>query len=225
LSCTKRNFTSGVNALRSTKSSKFLIQLQQHQFYAFDPKQQRFVKIDQTLHDKSKRVALLFFSNSDQFYHLSASELEQLKHLEDHEIVVCRWSEPGRLEEMMEKTQDYISGKRPATKRDQPEELELQEMSSAHVHAQSTPQRATDQKINKLIFMGHGDPEHIQGGRPLTNCFGATRFDEETLSEEAYRKRMTEDGEIILFSCSTGTPGGLAQRLSRKTDKTNYCCN
>ena len=104
VACITRHLTSGFNALTSSHSRRFLIGLKQHSLYHFDPAKEQFVDIDHSLIDSTKKVALVFFSNSDLLVHTSTQKFKELRNLEGYEIIVCRWSDPGQLKEMMKKT-------------------------------------------------------------------------------------------------------------------------
>ena len=55
---------------------------------------------------------------------------------------------------------------------------------------------------------------------PISNKFIPTFFNEKTLKNKVIEDNVDEKGEIALFSCSTGTPGGLAKKLSKTAKRT-----
>lgn len=194
VACITRHLTSGFNALTSSNSRSFLIGLKQHSLYHFDPAKKQFVDIEHSSIDSTKKVALVFFSNSDLLVHAFTQKFKELRNLEGYEVIVCRWSDPEQLKEMMKNTKKVINS--PKTSET---DVDLTEQPKS---------KQTQRKIDKLIFMGHGCDELIQGGWPFSNNFLPTFFNEKTLKNKVIEDNLNENAEIALFSCSTGTPGG-----------------
>lgn len=193
------NSTSDVNPLCTDKSRSLLIQLKQHRLYTYDPKTKTFTEVSDTFATDLK-VTLVFFSNSDSTIRYSTKEIETLSKLAGSLVVVCRWSAPEQLKRMIAKTKAMLE-------RDSSEGVEMREIGSSE----------KEKKIDKLVFLGHGSPEGIQGGRPLAGLFAPTYFNSDTLDAKDLA-HLAPGAEIVLASCSTGAAGGLAQQLSGKVD-------